>query len=206
MLATLIRMELAYPGVSIFMGDGIKYLMISTLHGIIMVFFMIIPLIFGAYGNYLLPLQLGVHDVAFPRMNSAAFWFLPAGLIMLCQLLSLDKRYHTVNCFSFSRIDSYLNFNNIKINYTPQRTLLNKSTYKTKLNYNLFNTKSNLNSNFYLTHKYNLLNKNYNLNFIHKLYNIIYFVKNKINIVNLYSNSNLYSSMTMLKNNIISSK
>ena len=72
-LATLIRMELAYPGVSIFMGDGIKYLMISTLHGIIMVFFMIIPLIFGAYGNYLLPLQLGVHDVAFPRMNSAAF-------------------------------------------------------------------------------------------------------------------------------------
>ena len=124
---------------------------------------------------------------------------------MLCQLLSLDKRYHTVNCFSFSRIDSYLNFNNIKINYTPQRTLSNDSTYKTKLNYNLFNTKSNLNSNFYLTHKYNLLNKNYNLNFIHKLYNIIYFVKNKINIVNLYSNSNLYSSMVMFKHNIISS-
>lgn len=72
-LATLIRMELAYPGLSIFLGDGIRYLTISTLHGIIMIFFMIVPLIFGAFGNYLLPLQLGVHDVAFPRMNSAAF-------------------------------------------------------------------------------------------------------------------------------------
>jgi hypothetical protein len=42
-------------------------------HGVIMVFFMIMPLLFGAFGNFLLPTQLGVHDVAFPRLNSAAF-------------------------------------------------------------------------------------------------------------------------------------
>ena len=198
MLATLIRMELAYPGVSIFMGDGIKYLMISTLHGIIMVFFMIIPLIFGAYGNYLLPLQLGVHDVAFPRMNSAAFWFLPAGLIMLCQLLSLDKRYHTVNCFSFNRIDSYLNFNDIKTNYSSQLIISNDITNKTKLNYNLFSTKSNLQSNFYLAHKYNLLNKNYNLNYIYKSPYVTFLYNNIINFINL---TTMY--INALKYNII---
>jgi cytochrome c oxidase subunit 1 len=38
-----------------------------------MVFFMIMPLLFGAFANFLIPTQLGVHDVAFPRLNSAAF-------------------------------------------------------------------------------------------------------------------------------------
>ena len=195
MLATLIRMELAYPGVSIFMGDGIKYLMISTLHGIIMVFFMIIPLIFGAYGNYLLPLQLGVHDVAFPRMNSAAFWFLPAGLIMLCQLLSLDKRYHTVNCFSFNRVDSYLNFNDVKTIYTPKIDISHNLNQHFKLNYNLFNAKSNILSNFYLTHNYNLLLKNYNINYNYSLYYIIYYY-------NFFKNI-ILNVLFIIKNNVL---
>ena len=45
----------------------------ATAHGVIMVFFMIMPLLFGAFANFLIPTQLGVHDVAFPRLNSAAF-------------------------------------------------------------------------------------------------------------------------------------
>ena len=72
-LATLVRLELSYPGVGIFAGDSLQYLSIATAHGVIMVFFMIMPLLFGAFGNFLLPTQLGVHDVAFPRLNSAAF-------------------------------------------------------------------------------------------------------------------------------------
>jgi hypothetical protein len=72
-LATVIRMEFAYPGVGVLAGDSIQYLSIATAHGVIMVFFMIMPAIFGAFGNFLLPTQLGVHDVAFPRLNSAAF-------------------------------------------------------------------------------------------------------------------------------------
>lgn len=215
MLATLIRMELAYPGVSIFMGDGIKYLMISTLHGIIMVFFMIIPLIFGAYGNYLLPLQLGVHDVAFPRMNSAAFWFLPAGLIMLCQLLSLDKRYHIVNCFSFNKIDSYLNLEDVKTNYEPQIILNKNNSYKSLIHYNLF-AKKKTNSNFSLAHKYNIYLKNYNLNYNYNNYisdllnfkfiNLIVnkalaWVKN-IYYINMYSSNTDYISIFLVLTNI----
>ena len=72
-LATVVRLELSYPGVGIFAGDSLQYLTLVSAHGVIMVFFMITPVIYGAYGNFLLPTQLGVHDVAFPRLNSAAF-------------------------------------------------------------------------------------------------------------------------------------
>jgi hypothetical protein len=66
------------------------------------------PLLFGAFGNFLLPTQLGVHDVAFPRLNSVAFWFLPGGLIMLCQLVCLDRRYQRMNCFNIREIQTLL--------------------------------------------------------------------------------------------------
>jgi len=105
---------MAYPGVGILSGDSLQYLSIVTAHGVIMVFFMIIPLLFGAFGNFLLPSQLGVHDVAFPRLNSAAFWFLPAGLIMLCQLVCIDKRYHKINCFNISEAQSLLKKNSFQ--------------------------------------------------------------------------------------------
>jgi len=107
-LATIIRLEMAYPGIGILSGDSLQYLSIVTAHAVIMVFFMIMPLIFGAFGNFLLPTQLGVHDVAFPRLNSAAFWFLPAGLIMLAQLVCLDRRYQRMNCFNIREVQSLL--------------------------------------------------------------------------------------------------
>jgi heme/copper-type cytochrome/quinol oxidase subunit 1 len=107
-LATVIRMEFAYPGVGILAGDSIQYLSIATAHGVIMVFFMIMPAIFGAFGNFLLPTQLGVHDVAFPRLNSAAFWFLPGGLLMLCQLVCVDRRYQRMNCFNIRELQGIL--------------------------------------------------------------------------------------------------
>ena len=99
-LATIIRLEMAYPGLGILAGDSLQYLSVVTAHAVVMVFFMIMPLKFGAFGNFLLPTQLWVHDVAFPRLNSAAFWFLPAGLIMLCQLVCLDRRYQRMNCYN----------------------------------------------------------------------------------------------------------
>jgi hypothetical protein len=101
-------MEFAYPGVGVLAGDSIQYLCIATAHGVIMVFFMVMPAIFGAFGNFLLPTQLGVHDVAFPRLNSAAFWFLPGGLIMLCQLVCVDRRYQRMNCFNIREIQGIL--------------------------------------------------------------------------------------------------
>jgi hypothetical protein len=107
-LATVIRLEFAYPGVGVLAGDSLQYLSTATAHGVIMVFYMIMPAIFGAFGNFLLPTQLGVHDVAFPRLNSAAFWFLPGGLIMLCHLVCTDRRYARMNCFNIRELQGIL--------------------------------------------------------------------------------------------------
>jgi cytochrome c oxidase subunit 1 len=60
------------------------YNALVTMHGTIMVFFAIMPLLVGVWANYLIPLQIGAEDMAFPRLNMASFWMaVPAGLIML---------------------------------------------------------------------------------------------------------------------------
>ena len=128
-LATVIRLEFAYPGVGVLAGDSLQYLSIATAHGVIMVFYMIMPLIFGAFGNFLLPTQLGVHDVAFPRLNSFAFWFLPGGLIMLCQLVCADRRYQRMNCFNIRELQGNLKrkFFSDLINISDHREFLDST-------------------------------------------------------------------------------
>ena len=185
-LATVIRLEFAYPGVGVLAGDSLQYLSTATAHGVIMVFYMIMPAIFGAFGNFLLPTQLGVHDVAFPRLNSAAFWFLPGGLIMLCHLVCTDRRYARMNCFNIRELQSILKrkFFTDLINTHDHRNLLEQSMiglrYKTNNNLNLnpdtlsfYNfglTTSNLNKTLMFTntnsHFTNLSLSNYNYFFI----------------------------------------
>lgn len=81
-LAELIRIELLTPAASL-MVDGGAYNTLFTMHGTIMVFLFVIPMLAG-FGNYLIPLQLGAKDMAFPWLNALAFWLIPpAGVIML---------------------------------------------------------------------------------------------------------------------------
>ena len=150
-LATIIRLEMAYPGVGILAGDSLQYLSVVTAHAVIMVFFMIMPLLFGAFGNFLLPTQLGVHDVAFPRLNSAAFWFLPAGLLMLGQLVCLDRRYQRMNCYNIREIQTIL-----KSKYTPNtsdssdvRFSLNDTTIGLRYQLGALESVTNSTLNFY---------------------------------------------------------
>src|SRR5256712_843257 len=59
------------------------YVQLVSMHGTFMVFFAIMPLLVGVYANFLIPLKIGTHDMAFPRINMASFWLaLLAGLIM----------------------------------------------------------------------------------------------------------------------------
>ena len=154
-LATIIRLEFAYPGVGVLAGDSLQYLSIVTAHGVIMVFFMIMPLLFGAFGNFLLPTQLGVHDVAFPRLNSAAFWFLPAGLIMLCQLVCLDRRYQRMNCFNIRELQVLLRgrFFTDLVNDTAHHNFLDKTMLGLRFKTNNLNT---INPNMLLSYQYGL--------------------------------------------------
>lgn len=151
-LATVIRLEFAYPGVGVLAGDSLQYLSTTTAHGVIMVFYMIMPLIFGAFGNFLLPTQLGVHDVAFPRLNSAAFWFLPGGLIMLCQLVCVDRRYQRMNCFNIRELQGILKrrFFTDLMNSADHHTLMDSSMIGLR-----FKTNNNLSLNHDVLSFYN---------------------------------------------------
>jgi heme/copper-type cytochrome/quinol oxidase subunit 1 len=72
-LATVIRIELSMPGSYLFQGDSIRYLQTITSHGLIMVFFVVTPFLFGFIGNFFIPYHIGSKDVAFPRLNSFGF-------------------------------------------------------------------------------------------------------------------------------------
>lgn len=172
-LATLIRLEFAYPGVGIFAGDSLQYLSMATAHGVIMVFFMIIPLLFGAFANFLIPTQLGVHDVAFPRLNSAAFWFLPGGLLMLCQLVCVDRRYQRMNCFNIREIQSILKrrFYTDLINTHDHHSFLDKTAMGLRFKTNSIN---NTNSNIFIFY-------NYGIEFSPKIRSNSYFLNNETN-------------------------
>src|SRR5258705_10034919 len=68
------------------------YIQLVTMHGTFMVFFAIMPLLVGVYANFLIPLKVGAHDMAFPRINMWSFWLaLLAGLIMLAGFFVPDR-------------------------------------------------------------------------------------------------------------------
>jgi hypothetical protein len=90
-LATVLRVELSMPGVSFLSNNSEKYLTTAAVHAIVMVFYVVIPVLFGAFGNFLLPTQLGVRDVAFPRLNSFMFWVTPSGFVLLLHIFLFDK-------------------------------------------------------------------------------------------------------------------
>jgi cytochrome c oxidase subunit 1 len=104
-MAMIIRWQLAYPfraipliGRLLFSGGaeagGLRpedYTMLFTMHGSLMVFYAITPILFGAFGNFVLPLEIGAEDMAFPTLNMISFWTIFAGaLLVLASFLVPD--------------------------------------------------------------------------------------------------------------------
>jgi cytochrome c oxidase subunit 1 len=98
LLAGLVRWQLGFPGQPIPLIGGLLpetmapggiilpefYNSLVTMHATFMIFFAIMPLTAGVFGNLLIPLQIGAADMAFPRLNMISFWLtVPAGLLML---------------------------------------------------------------------------------------------------------------------------
>jgi cytochrome c oxidase subunit 1 len=103
-LMLLMRLQLGWPGhafsIMKVLGEGRApggvllpeaYNQLGAMHGTIMVFLAIVPLAVGAFGNYVVPLQIGAPDMAFPKLNMISYWcFLPGGLIMLASFALKD--------------------------------------------------------------------------------------------------------------------
>ena len=79
--ALLIRTQLIAPNGELLSPDAFNEAM--TMHGVTMIFLVVVPMSIGAFGNYLLPLMIGARDLAFPRLNALSYWiYLASGLFV----------------------------------------------------------------------------------------------------------------------------
>jgi len=90
-LSIILRLELSLGGKGVLAGNGQLYNVILTGHGVILLLFMVMPALFGGFGNWLLPVLVGAPDMAFPRLNLFSFWLNPPALALLLVSTAVEQ-------------------------------------------------------------------------------------------------------------------
>lgn len=114
-LSLIIRLELAAPGPQYINSEKYStiYNNLISMHGIIMIFFFLMPILLGGFSNYFIPLFIGAPDMAFPRLNNISLWLLPPSML-LALLASLTEGGSAAG-WTLSRVSQNSNILAIKL-------------------------------------------------------------------------------------------